>query len=114
MNRSKLLAHVVVASCLLLPIVAQAAGVDNPLRNTINNIPNFIATALKAMVMLMLPVVALFLVIAGFKFVSAQGSPGKLTEAKENFMYVIIGALLILGAWIIATLINGTVSQLVN
>ena len=114
MRHTRFFAHVLSTALLLLPLYAEAQGVTNPLRDTINTIPSFIATALKAMVLLALPVVALFLVIAGFKFISAQGNSGKLTEAKENFMYVIIGALLILGAWVIATIINGTVSQLVN
>jgi len=46
--------------------------------------------------------------------VLARGNSSKLDEAKKNFVYVIIGALLILGAWVIATLIGGTVTQLVG
>ena len=116
MRYTRFFARVGFATLFALPLIAEAQGVglSNPLKDFINSIPTFIATALKAMVLLALPVVALFLVIAGFKFISAQGDSGKLTEAKENFMYVIIGALLILGAWVIATIINGTVSQLVN
>ncbi|MBI5470088.1 hypothetical protein HY968_02085 [Candidatus Kaiserbacteria bacterium] len=113
-KKSLMLAHLITAAVVALPVVAAAQGVQNPLNSAFSTIPTFIAGFLKAMVMLALPVVALFLVISGFKFVSAQGNPGKLSEAKENFVYVIIGALLILGAWVIATLINGTVSQLVN
>ena len=106
--------HLLVAIVIVLPFIAAAQGIRDPLNSAFCTIPTFIAGFLKAMVMLALPVIALFLVISGFKFVSAQGNPGKLSEAKENFVYVIIGALLILGAWVIATLINGTVSQLVN
>lgn len=66
------------------------------------------------MVQVGLPIVALFLLIAGFKFVSARGNSSKLEEAKENFKFVIIGAALILGAWVIATLIGNTVTQIVG
>lgn len=95
------------------PLLAFAqAGLQNPL--TTNSIAEFIAKALKVLVIVALPIITLFIVISGFMFVLARGNEGKLTEAKKNFVYVIIGALLILGAWVIATLIGGTVSQLVS
>jgi len=46
-------------------------------------------------------------------FIKAQGNTTELTTAKKNFIYVVIGALLILGAWIIATMIEATIGQLV-
>jgi hypothetical protein len=54
------------------------------------------------------------IVVAGFQFVLAQGNEEALGKAKRNFMYVVLGATLILGAWVIATLIGGTVNQLTN
>lgn len=87
-------------------------GLDNPLNSSFNSIPNFLAGALKVLVMVALPIISLFIVYAGFKFLTAQGNPGKLGEARENLFYVVIGSILILGAWVIATLIGGTVSQL--
>ena len=96
---------------LFLATVAHAQ-LDNPLNSQFSSIPAFIAGALKALAMIALPIITLFLVISGFYFITAQGSQDKLQKAKLNFFYVIIGALLILGAWILATLIAGTVSQL--
>lgn len=89
-----------------------SAALDNPLNPTFSSVPAFIAGALKALAMIALPIITLFLVISGFLFITAQGNQEKLNTAKKNFMYVVIGALLILGAWILATLIGGTVSQL--
>lgn len=95
-----------------LPVYAVEAEFANPLKSEYSTVSRFIAGALRAMVVVALPVLALFIVFSGFKFIAAQGNPQKLGEAKMNFVYVILGALLILGAWIIATLIGGTVSQL--
>jgi len=95
---------------LLTVLPAYAAPLSNPLNY--DTVADFVAGALKAMVTIALPVVSLFLVIAGFMFIKAQGNEGKLEEAKKNFVYVILGALLIMGAWVIATIIAGTVSQL--
>lgn len=86
----------------------------NPLKAEFSSIPLFIAGALKVIVMLALPIIVLFFVIAGFKFISAQGNPSKLEEARKNFVWVVIGALLIMGAWVLATLLANTVSQLVG
>ena len=93
--------------------VASAATSDtlqNPLQ--FNGIAEFVAGALKAMVIVALPLIALAIVYSGFMFVSARGNEEGISLAKRNFMYVVIGAILILGAWVIATLIGGTVTQL--
>ena len=94
--------------------LAQSGGFENPLNSQFSSIPGFIAGALRVLVIVALPIITLFIVVAGFMFVLALGNESKLTNAKKNFFYVIIGALLILGAWIIATLIAGTVNQIVG
>ena len=75
-------------------------------------IPEFLAAALQALVYVAIPIVVLFLVVAGFKFIAAPGNSSKLEEAKRNLLYVIIGALFILGAQLVSTLISNTVKQL--
>jgi len=99
---------------MAVPFLSLAAEgrLESPLNEAFSTVPGFIAGALKALVMIALPILTLFIVYSGFLFVAAQGNEHKLEDAKRNFMYVIIGALLILGAWVIATLIAGTVSQL--
>ncbi|HEY4522372.1 MAG TPA: hypothetical protein VJH91_01900 [Candidatus Paceibacterota bacterium] len=94
-------------------VAAQSAGtLQNPLNSAFSSVPNFIAGFLKVVVMVALPIISLFIVYSGFMFVLARGNSEKLSKARENFLWVIIGAILILGAWVIATLIGGTVSQL--
>lgn len=89
---------------------SSGSSLQNPLQ--FNGIAEFIAGALKVMVEVALPIISLFIVYSGFMFVSAQGNTEKLANARNNFFYVVIGAILILGAWVIATLIGGTVTQL--
>jgi len=98
---------------LTLAFTAQAAeGIQSPLKREVSSIPGFIEAALKALVLIALPILTLFIVYSGFLFIAARGNSSKLEDAKRNFMYVIIGALLILGAWVVATLVGGTVNQL--
>ncbi|HWP61042.1 MAG TPA: hypothetical protein VN495_00355 [Candidatus Paceibacterota bacterium] len=76
------------------------------------NVQDFVSKALQVLVQVSLPVIGFFIVFVGFQFVSAQGNPGKLATARKNLLYVLIGAGLVLGAWVLATLIGSTVSEL--
>src|SRR6185436_4952207 len=75
---------------------------QNPLR--FGTIETFIQGVLQAIVMIGIPVITVFIVYAGFRFVMARGNASAINEAKKNFVYVILGAALILGAWVLATL----------
>ncbi len=87
-----------------------ATAFESPLK--FRTIEDFIQGVLQAFVYIALPVVAFFVVYSGFKFLTAQGNETKLKQAKDNFMYVIIGASLALGAWALALLIKGTIDQI--
>jgi len=89
-----------------------AGGLNNPL--SFCSIQDFVAGALKVLVQIALPIIGFFIVLVGFQFIMAQGNEGKLKDAKKNFLYVIIGSALVLGAWVLATLLGATVSQLVG
>jgi hypothetical protein len=107
----------VALSATLTPLsgVAFAQTLNNPTSGAgINNIQDFIAAFLKAVVQISLPILTLFIVYAGFKFVFARGNSGRLEEAKKNILYVVLGAILILGAWVLATLISSTATQVLG
>ena len=57
-------------------------------------------------------VVVLFIIYSGFLFVKAAGNPKALDEAKQVFLYTVIGAAILLGAMVLARVIEGTVDQL--
>ncbi len=102
-----------------LPVFAQTGGcangtkcLENPLK--FGSIEGFIEGVLKAVVMIALPIIVAFMVFAGFKYIAARGNPGKISEANKNFVYVLMGTVMILGAWVLATLIGGTVTQLLG
>jgi hypothetical protein len=78
------------------------------------SLQGFIAAALMAMVKIAMPIITIFIVYSGFLFVTAQGNKAKLETAKTNFFYSVLGALLILSAWVLANLIGNTVTQLLG
>jgi hypothetical protein len=67
-----------------------------------------------AMVKIAVPIITVFIVYSGFLFVTAQGNQAKLETAKRNFLYSVLGALLILAAWVLAQIIGSTVSELLG
>ena len=60
------------------------------------------------------PVISLAIIYSGFLFISARGNPHKLEEAKSRFVYTLVGAGILLGAWLIATIIEATVTALMS
>lgn len=105
---------VVIPALILIPLTYAAAEAKLESPFVYKTVSDFISAVLRAVVYLSMPIIALFIMYAGFKYILARGNPGAISEAHQNFMYVIIGALLILGAWVLATLIGGTISQLVT
>lgn len=114
MSRSHVLSLLLlVGSTMLLPAVAlaQGGGFPNPLDN-ISSFPQLFARILEIVAMIAVPFVVLAIVYTGFLFVTARGNTDKLAEAKQAFFWTVVGALLILGASILAEAIGGTVEEL--
>ena len=93
-----------------LPTVAAAAQLMNPIGTT--DLASFLAKILKLVAQIAFPVVVLFLVYVGFLFVSSQGNPEKIKEARNYFFWAVVGALLVLGAEALSLAIKATVGQL--
>lgn len=86
--------------------------IENPLGDKIIDIPSFIKAIIEIVLVVGIPIVALAIIYTGFLFVSAQGNPEKLTKAKNSLMYTLIGAVLLLGAFVIAEAIGKTVDEI--
>lgn len=87
--------------------------IENPLKSSgIETIPGFIEAALNMVMIVGVPLVALAIIYSGFLFVSAQGNSEKISEAKTTLKYTLIGAALLLGSWVIAQAIQGTINEI--
>ena len=78
------------------PSQSQGGKIINPLKaqnfgQLVENFANLATTVA-------IPFVVVFLMWAGFLFVSARGNPQQLTKAKETFYWTIIGAAVVVGA----------------
>jgi len=127
---SKLLkySHIIILIILMIPILFVSAEggtgdgggtstnvtvkIENPLDSGIETLPDFIEAVIKIVLIVGIPIVALAIIYTGFLFVSAQGNPEKLTKAKKALVYTLIGAVLLLGAFVIANAISETVDEI--
>ena len=85
-------------------------AIDNPLE--VDNLNNFIANLLNAFLKIAIPILALFLIYSGLKFVMARGNEKELETAKQNLLWTVVGGTILLGAWTIVKILKGTVEEL--
>lgn len=86
----------------------------NPLAGSgVNTINDFVKRLLDIVLTIGVPVVAVFIILAGFKFVTARGNQAEISKAKDNLLYTMIGAAILLGAWVLANALGETVNELV-
>jgi prepilin signal peptidase PulO-like enzyme (type II secretory pathway) len=58
-------------------------------------------------------VIVVFMIIySGFLFVKAQGDPGELEKAKKNFLWTVVGAVILLGAKALSEVVQGVANDL--
>ncbi len=84
----------------------------NPLGTGTGTICQLIKKVLNVSIQLATPVMLVFIVLAGLRFVWARGNPDKLKEARANLVYTLIGIGIFLGAWALAMVVAGTINQL--
>lgn len=122
MKPFSLLASVfLVASIFLTPIAAFGAGsgtstpsnsggIENPIK--FNDLGEFIKGIVDGVAQIGFYLVVIFIIYSGFLFVKARGNETELKKAKEAFLYTVIGAAILLGATVIANVIDGTIGQI--
>jgi len=94
-----------------LLIALPAYAISNPLgqTKTFGELINKIADIVVA---IGIPIAAVFIVYAGFLFVSARGSEEQITKAKGMFYWTVIGTMLVVGAKVIAQALEATIKSL--
>ena len=84
---------------------------ESPLKN-IGGIEVLIEKILNALVLILLPIAAVFIIYAGFLYVKAQGNSEALKKAHQALLWTLVGTAVILGAWLLAQIIGATIEQI--
>lgn len=86
------------------------ATLENPLQST-GTLPALVGAVLNIFIILVTPIIAFFIIYAGFLYVTGQGNPAKLQQAHKALIYAIIGGVIIIGAGAITAIVQDTVSS---
>lgn len=92
-------------------VFAQGApsGIQNPIK--FSSISEFLKAIIDVIVLIGIPVAAVAIIYAGFLFVTAGGSEEKLSTAKKTLLWTVIGVAILLGAEVIMTAIENTITN---
>jgi len=117
--KNRFLKSCVVASIFLFPYTSQAqecpeapgSGISYCLESYLpfDSAEQLIVAILRIFITIATPIIVLFIIYAGFKYVTAQGNAQQVQEATRALTYAIIGAVLIIGAVAISEIIASTV-----
>jgi hypothetical protein len=83
-------------------------SLSNPL--SFSSVTSLLEAILNVVVIISIPIVVLFLILAGFHYVTAQGNPEKIKDASKALLYGVIGGVVILGASAILAIVENTVN----
>jgi len=89
----------------------EVVTLQNPLKG-VNSIGDLVYKVIDFFMGLSYVVLAIFLILSGFKFVKAQGNPEELEDAKRTFKFTIIGGLLLIGANTIVKVLEKLINDL--
>jgi TRAP-type C4-dicarboxylate transport system permease small subunit len=102
----------------VIPIAVFAASQNcgdklcNPLRY--DSIEQLLPKLLDIVAQVGLVICTFFIVYAGFKYVTANGDPGKITTAHNILLWSVIGTAVLLGAKVLASILSNTVNQIIK
>lgn len=84
---------------------------NNPLDPSISSVSGLFVAILNIIIIFSTPIIVFFLILAGFKYVTARGNPVKIQEASKALMYGIIGGVIIVAAVAILAIIGDVVNS---
>ncbi len=84
---------------------------QSPLKD-FGGISGLIAKILDILVLIGTPIAAIFIMYAGFMYVTAKGDATQVKNATEALKWAVVGTAVLIGASVISGLIAGTIGQL--
>lgn len=86
------------AKSFAAPTAAPAAAASSGLTGT--DITNFLTKIAKQAISFVLVIAAIFIMLAGYLYITSMGNTAKVEQAKQMLLYVVIGVLVVMGAWL--------------
>ena len=85
--------------------LAQDSGkLENPIKY--KTIGEIMQAGTELIAVIAIPVVGLFIAYSGFLFVTARGNEVQLSKARQTFLWSVVGAVVVFGAYAVAVALN--------
>ena len=84
----------------------------NPISGA-DSIEALLAKIIDVAIIILMPLVILAVIYSGFMFLMARGNKEGLTKAKTNFVWVVVGVAVLLGAKLISAILKSTVDKVI-
>jgi hypothetical protein len=91
------------------PGMVNEYSLNNPIK--VDSVQELLNLILRLVIIIATPIVVLFIIFAGFKYVTARGDARQVEEATTALTYSVIGGVLIIGAVAIAEIIKDLVNS---
>ena len=88
---------------------SHSAALNNPLAAT--SMQGFLGLLVDIIQIIIVPFIVVFIIYAGFMYVTARGNSENIKQATQALIYAVIGAVIILGAEIIGGIIANTANE---
>lgn len=112
MTRMQTVLSSILLVVLLVPLeVFGQPKLQSPLKD-IGGINQLIAAILDVVVLVGTPIAVLFIMYAGFLYITARGDTEKVKNASRALTAAVIGTAILIGAAVIADVIGGTIDEL--
>lgn len=90
-------------------------NLTNPLEQSgVDNVFDFVEKVVQLAIKIGIPIAAMFIIIAGLMYVTAQGNEAQIKKAHGMFKNVLIATALLLAAWAIAMGIQGALEDILS
>lgn len=97
------------AASFSTPIIMYAQ-ITNPIGSA--TLEELLLKIIEVVILISVPIIVLAVIYSGFLFVTAGGNETKLTKSKVMLMWTLVGAAILLGAEIIAEVVEETIDTL--
>jgi len=81
----------------------------NPLKAT--TISEFLLAIVGVLLMFAVPIVVIYIMYAGFLFVTARGNTEQISTARTALLWAVVGGVVVIGARVIISVIQGTIAD---
>jgi hypothetical protein len=97
---------------LLIPTAhAQEIGSStlvNPFSSA-SSIPELLGALLNVLLIISVPFIVIFIIYAGFTYVTARGNPEKVKAANRSLLYALLGSVIVFGAYALFAILQSVV-----